>query len=103
MSKDPAHNDSGRRKAFYPYAAGPTIEIQVALQHSGVANLTPTDINLKFGPAVIFEEIETQIYTLLKHAKQNDDRQVVMAMKALVKEYKSKNSVFEELDELTKD
>lgn len=51
----------------------------------------------------VFEEIETQIYTLLKHAKQNDDRQVVMAMKALVKEYKSKNSVFEELDELTKD
>lgn len=51
----------------------------------------------------VFEEIEAQIYTLLKHAKQNDDRQVVMAMKALVKEYKSKNSVFEELDELTKD
>ncbi|MES2445775.1 MAG: nucleoside-diphosphate sugar epimerase/dehydratase [Bacteroidota bacterium] len=51
----------------------------------------------------IFEEIETQIYTLLKHAKQNDDRQVVMAMKALVKEYKSKNSVFEELDDITKD
>lgn len=59
LSKDPAHNDFGRRKAFYPYVTGPTIEIQVTLQHSGVANLTPADINLKFGPAVNFEEIET--------------------------------------------
>lgn len=46
----------------------------------------------------IFSEIETQIHTLLQHAKGNDDRQVVVAMKALVKEYKSKNSIFEELD-----
>ncbi|RZK19516.1 MAG: polysaccharide biosynthesis protein, partial [Flavobacterium sp.] len=46
----------------------------------------------------VFSEIESQIYTLLQHAKQNDDRQVVIAMKMLVKEYKSKNSVFEELD-----
>lgn len=46
----------------------------------------------------VFSEIESQIYSLLQHAKQNDDRQVVMAMKALVKEYKSKNSIFEELD-----
>lgn len=51
----------------------------------------------------VFSEIEDQIYTLVKHAKQNDDRQVVVAMKALVKEYKSKNSVFEELDEAQKD
>jgi FlaA1/EpsC-like NDP-sugar epimerase len=46
----------------------------------------------------VFSEIEAQIYTLLQYAKQNDDRQVVMAMKALVREYKSKNSIFEELD-----
>jgi FlaA1/EpsC-like NDP-sugar epimerase len=46
----------------------------------------------------VFSEIETQIYTLLQYAKQNDDRQVVMAMKELVREYKSKNSIFEELD-----
>ncbi|RYF25665.1 MAG: polysaccharide biosynthesis protein [Flavobacteriales bacterium] len=51
----------------------------------------------------IFSEIEEQIYTLAKHAKQNDDRQVVVAMKTLVKEYKSKNSVFEELDQAQKD
>ena len=48
----------------------------------------------------IFSEIESQIADLLQHAKRNDDRQVVMAMKTLVKEYKSKNSVFEELDNL---
>ncbi|MBB2145891.1 SDR family NAD(P)-dependent oxidoreductase [Pedobacter sp. LMG 31464] len=47
----------------------------------------------------VFSEIETQIYTLLQYAKQNDDRQVVMAMKDLVREYKSKNSIFEELDQ----
>lgn len=51
----------------------------------------------------VFSEIEEQIYALLQHAKQNDDRQVVIAMKNLVKEYKSKNSIFEELDEIHKD
>lgn len=49
----------------------------------------------------VFSEIESQIYNLLQHAKQNDDRQVVIAMKALVREYKSKNSIFEELDSLS--
>jgi FlaA1/EpsC-like NDP-sugar epimerase len=47
----------------------------------------------------VFSEIEQQIYKLLDHAKKNDDRQVVMAMKDLVREYKSKNSIFEELDQ----
>lgn len=46
----------------------------------------------------VFSEIEAQIYKLIHHAKNNDDRQVVIAMKKLVKEYKSKNSIFEELD-----
>ncbi|WP_244505988.1 HNH endonuclease [Pseudomonas indica] len=59
LSKDPAHKESGRHKAFYPYVAGPAIEIQVALQHSGVADLTPADIKLEFGPASISEKIET--------------------------------------------
>jgi FlaA1/EpsC-like NDP-sugar epimerase len=45
-----------------------------------------------------FSEVESQIHALLQHAKQNDDRQVVMTMKAIVSEYKSKNSIFEELD-----
>ncbi len=46
----------------------------------------------------VFSEIESKIYALVNHAKQNSDRNVVIAMKDLVAEFKSKNSVFEELD-----
>lgn len=60
LSKDPAHNLAGRRKAFYPFAAAAqTIDIQVALQHSDIDNLKPTDVEMQFGPAAITEEIET--------------------------------------------
>ncbi|WP_199117740.1 nucleoside-diphosphate sugar epimerase/dehydratase [Pedobacter sp. ASV28] len=51
----------------------------------------------------VFAEIEEQIYELFQYAKTNDDRQVVIAMKKLVKEFKSKNSVFEELDSVVND
>jgi len=46
----------------------------------------------------LFNEIENQIYDLIHHAKNNDDQLVVKAMKQIVHEFKSKNSVFEELD-----
>ncbi|MNK10393.1 UDP-N-acetyl-alpha-D-glucosamine C6 dehydratase [compost metagenome] len=46
----------------------------------------------------LFTEVEEQVYSLLNYAKANDDRQVVIAMKKMVVEFKSKNSVFEELD-----
>lgn len=61
LSKDPAHDSNGRRKkAFYPFAAATqTIDIQVVLQHSDIANLKPTDVQLQFGPAAITEEIDT--------------------------------------------
>lgn len=60
LSKDPAHNPTGRRKAFYPFtAAAQTIDIQVALQHSDIENLKPSDVQMQFGPAAISEEIET--------------------------------------------
>lgn len=59
LSKDPAHNLAGRRKAFYPFAAATQIDIQVALQHSDIENLKPTDVQMQFGPAAITEEIET--------------------------------------------
>ncbi|RZK38518.1 MAG: polysaccharide biosynthesis protein [Pedobacter sp.] len=49
----------------------------------------------------VFNEIETKIYTLISHAKLNADRNVVIAMKDLVAEFKSKNSVFEELDRVS--
>ena len=46
----------------------------------------------------VFDDVEQQIYTLLQHANVNDDRKVVIMMKKIVTEFKSKNSVFEELD-----
>ena len=51
----------------------------------------------------VFTEIEEQIYSLFRYAKDNDDRNVVIIMKQIVHEFKSKNSVFEELDSLTRD
>ncbi|MDQ1141138.1 polysaccharide biosynthesis protein [Pedobacter agri] len=47
-----------------------------------------------------FEEVERQIYELIASAKSDHDRQVVIHMKKLVPEFKSKNSIFEELDHL---
>ncbi|MCZ4242903.1 polysaccharide biosynthesis protein [Pedobacter punctiformis] len=51
----------------------------------------------------IFEDVENQIYELILSARSGNDRQVVMNMKKLVPEFKSKNSVFEELDKLIND
>lgn len=60
LSKDPAHNAAGRRKAFYPYASGAHgIEITVDLNNPDIDRLTPADIQLTFGPAAVHEEIET--------------------------------------------
>lgn len=43
-----------------PYTATPyAIERQMTLQHSDIANLTPTDISLQFGPAALNEKIGT--------------------------------------------
>lgn len=60
LSKDPAHNSVGRRKAFYPYATDEhAIQILVTLQHSNIDNLVPTDVTLQFSPAARSEEIDT--------------------------------------------
>lgn len=60
LTKDPAHNAAGRRKAFYPYATGASpIEITVDLNTSDIDRLTPVNIQLTFGPAAVHEEIET--------------------------------------------
>ena len=48
----------------------------------------------------IFTEVETQIYQLLDHAIINDNRKVVIQMKNIVPEFKSKNSKFEEFDKV---
>ncbi|MFA6275998.1 MAG: nucleoside-diphosphate sugar epimerase/dehydratase [Pedobacter sp.] len=52
-------------------------------------------VNLK---PVVFNEIEQQIYQLLAHAFANDNAQLVLQMKRMVPEFKSKNSVYEKLD-----
>ncbi len=60
LGKDPAHNHSGRRKAFYPYAPiAQPINIKVDLLHSDIAKLTLADINMEFGPTAVNEQIET--------------------------------------------
>jgi FlaA1/EpsC-like NDP-sugar epimerase len=46
----------------------------------------------------VFNEIEEQIYMLLACAAINDESKVVMQMKRIIPEYKSKNSKFEALD-----
>ncbi|WP_051218933.1 HNH endonuclease [Oceanobacter kriegii] len=57
--KDPARL-THRRAVFYPYSTEPhAIDITVDLAKTDVANLTPADINLQFGPAVLNEQIET--------------------------------------------
>jgi len=48
----------------------------------------------------VFADVEKQIYELITSAKSDNDRQVVMNMKKLVPEFKSKNSIFEELDKV---
>ncbi len=50
----------------------------------------------------LFNEVESQIYNLINYACNNDDHQVVKTMKQIVHEFKSKNSVFEELDTIVK-
>ncbi|WP_419801102.1 nucleoside-diphosphate sugar epimerase/dehydratase [Mucilaginibacter sp.] len=50
----------------------------------------------------LFEEVETQIKKLINNAQFNDDLQVVKSMKQIVSEFRSKNSVFEQLDTVSK-
>jgi FlaA1/EpsC-like NDP-sugar epimerase len=46
----------------------------------------------------IFAEIKDQILTLIAYSSENNNRKVVLQMKKIVPEFKSKNSKFEELD-----
>lgn len=48
----------------------------------------------------VFEEVEKEVLSLISDAVVNDNRRVVLKMKKLVPEFKSKNSKFEELDHL---
>ena len=67
-SKDPAHvpkrraTAGQRRKFFYPYSVTPhTLELQVSLKHSDIEKLSPEDVDIRFGPAALSEEIETWV------------------------------------------
>lgn len=60
LGKDPAHNTTGRRKAFYPFAVvAQTIDIEVILQHPDIEKLEPADVQMQFGPPTFAEEIDT--------------------------------------------
>lgn len=65
-SKDPAYTPKdparaiNRRAVFYPYKTTPhSIQLQIDLQHSDIARLTPGDITLRFGPMAMAQEIDT--------------------------------------------
>ncbi|MDO3644048.1 nucleoside-diphosphate sugar epimerase/dehydratase [Mucilaginibacter sp. L3T2-6] len=45
-----------------------------------------------------FTDVEKQIHDLVLQAQNNNNQKVVMLMKQMVSEFKSKNSIFEELD-----
>ena len=60
QGKDPVTNASGRRKAFYPYAdLRYDIEVKIGLNKADIDQLKPEDIQLKFGPPHLSEEIES--------------------------------------------
>lgn len=60
LSKDPARNQVGRRKAFDPYAAVVhAVQIQIGLQHADIDRLVPADVTIGFGPAALVEELDT--------------------------------------------
>lgn len=86
LSKDPAHNPAGRRKAFNPYApAGQSVQIQVTLQNADIDKMVPADITMQFGPAALSEEIDTwkDVYGIEERYKakfcgENDGKYWVM-------------------------
>jgi hypothetical protein len=50
-----------------------------------------------------FQTVSTSIANLIKVSSQYKDRRVVVMMKELVPEFKSNNSIYEELDEILVD
>jgi len=50
----------------------------------------------------LFAEVESQITELIENANKSDDLAVVKSMKKIVHEFKSENSIFEELDLVSK-
>lgn len=60
LSKDPAHNATGRRKAFYPYSRTSIgVDVSLALNTKNIEHLEPNDVTLSFGPVGFKDEIDT--------------------------------------------
>jgi FlaA1/EpsC-like NDP-sugar epimerase len=59
---------------------------------------THKKIMLVNAKATVFNEIEQQICQILEHATTNDNAKLVVQMKKMVPEFKSKNSIYEKLD-----
>lgn len=65
-SKDPAYTPKDptravrRRAVFYPYTNKLyAIQLHMELRHSNIANLTPADVSLHFGPSDLEEKLNT--------------------------------------------
>lgn len=60
LGKDPVSTTAGRRKAFYPYASPEhSINVEIELKKMDIERLSPEDIEFRFGPPDLQEEIET--------------------------------------------
>lgn len=59
--KDPLHNRNGdRRKAFFPFSdKHADIEVYVSILKKKWIDLKPEEINIKFGPTELIEELDT--------------------------------------------
>ena len=72
-TKDPVRTvRNGRRKAFYPFTSRKyQIDIKISLRHKDYANLLPDDIDIKFGPDELSEEIRTwkEVYEIEERYK----------------------------------
>jgi hypothetical protein len=107
LSRDPAFTPkdpvgkTSRRKVFYPYAAPSCkIEIIINLSKPDVEHLTPSDVQLTFGPNTINEEIDTwkDIYGIeeryaAKCCSQNGGKYWVEELRIQCDNYKRKPKV----------
>jgi len=60
LTKDPVNSAAGRRRAFYPFAKTDySIEVKIDLSKPDIDDLALSEIQLKFGPEALGEEIET--------------------------------------------
>jgi hypothetical protein len=98
--KDPARAIQ-RRKVFYPYTANLyAIEITVSLAHADIEHLESDDVDLRFGPPALKEEIETwnDVYGIEERYKAKfcsvDAKDWLEQVRILEREFQVKPSVY---------